>query len=94
MTLPQGMLVHAGGGGVSSSGISAIGGAGGGNTLSTANLDIGNNVSMMEGQQNSGGANAAAFRYEDHLVKELAFDLGVDMSVLKRQLMALFSNKM
>ena len=56
---------------------------GGGNTLSTANLDIGNNVS--DGQM--GGVNQssqAPFRYEDYLVKELAFDLGVDMTVLKR----------
>ena len=33
------------------------------------------------------------FRYEDYLIKELAFDLGVDMSVLKRQLQSLFSSK-
>lgn len=59
--------------------------AGGGNTLSTANLDLNNPVSDESGAQ---------FRYEDHLVKELAFDLGVDMNVLKRQLMALFSNKL
>ena len=79
MTLPSG-------GGIAGS---LIGGmmsnAGGGNTLSTANLDIQNNVSDQSDAQ---------FRYEDHLIKELAFDLGVDMGVLKRQLMALFSNKL
>jgi hypothetical protein len=50
---------------------------GGGNTLSTANLDIGN----TSDDQN---ANTSQFRYEDYLIKELAFDLGVDMLVLKR----------
>ena len=52
----------------------------GGNTLSTANLD----------SQNSGGMNNSSFKYEDQLVKELAFDLGVDKKLLKGQLMSLF----
>jgi len=51
----------------------------GGNTLSTANLDMENDVSDGQGQSQQ-------FRYEDYLIKELAFDLGVDMKVLKRQL--------
>ena len=55
----------------------------GGNTLSTANLD----------SQNTVGANHSSFRYEDQLVKELAFDLGVDQKLLKNQLMSLFQNK-
>ena len=61
---------------------------GGGNTLSTANLDIANDVS--DGQM---GTQNQQFRYEDYLIKELAFDLGVDMLVLKKQLLALFGSK-
>lgn len=68
--------------------IGGLGMAGGGNTLSTANLDIGNNVSDGNGGQSS------IFRYDDYLIKELAFDLGVDMNVLKRQLQSLFSAKL
>ena len=60
-------------------------GMGGGNTLSTANLDIGNDVS--EGQPGQ----SQQFRYEDYLMSELAFDLGVEMQVLKKQLLSLFS---
>ena len=45
----------------------------GGNTLSTANLD----------SQNTTGGNTSTFRYEDQLVKELAYDLGVDQRLLK-----------
>lgn len=86
MTLPSG-------GGAAGS---LIGGmmsnAGGGNTLSTANLDIVNSNNMSNAQNTS--QNHGSFRYEDYLIKELAFDLGVDMSVLKRQLMALYSNKL
>lgn len=63
-------------------------GMGGGNTLSTANLDIANDVS--DGQM---GTQNQQFRYEDYLIKELAFDLGVDMLVLKKQLLALFQSK-
>ena len=74
MTLPSG-------GGAAGS---LIGGmmsnAGGGNTLSTANLDINNNVSSAVDQSGV----EQNFRYEDHLIKELAFDLGVDQNVLKR----------
>jgi len=74
MTLPSG-------GGAAGS---LIGGmmsnAGGGNTLSTANLDINNNVSSAVDQSGA----EQNFRYEDHLIKELAFDLGVDQNVLKR----------
>lgn len=72
MTLPSGANHSIMGG---------LGMAGGGNTLSTANLDVGNNVSG-----DGAAAQNSMFRYDDYLVKELAFDLGVDMSVLKRQL--------
>jgi hypothetical protein len=61
-------------------------GIGSGNTLSTANLDVQNNVS-------DGQSGQSMCRYDDYLIKELAFDLGVDMSVLKRQLQSLFSSK-
>ena len=57
--------------------ILGLGIAGGGNTLSTANLDVDNDVS-------DGAGGGQQFRYEVYLIKELAFDLGVDMSVLKR----------
>jgi len=65
-------------------------GMGSGNTLSTANLDIGHNLSDPMGSS----TNVSQFRYEDYLIKELAFDLGVDMMVLKRQLLTLFSFKL
>ena len=62
-------------------------GMGGGNTLSTANLDIGNNAS----DQVISGA-GSQFQYQDHLIKELAFDLGVDMQVLKKKLLTLYQS--
>ena len=80
MTLPQGG---------NHSLLGGFGMGGGGNTLSTANLDIQNNVSGTDAANQS-----PINRNEDHLVKELAFDLGVDMLVLKRQLQSLYSNKL
>ena len=72
---------------------------GGGNTLSTANLDS-QNVSGAQGisgvgaNQSSQHINAQnQFRYDDHLIKELAFDLGVAQGLLKDQLQVLFSSK-
>jgi len=57
----------------------------GGNTQSTANLDY---------QQNaSGRVQVNAQFYDDFLTKELAYDLGVDVQLLRHQLRALFSHK-
>ena len=70
--------------------ILGLGMGAGGNTLSTANLDIGGN-NGGDGQQND--TDIQKGHYEDYLVKELAFDLGVDMQVLKRQLQSLYSSK-
>ena len=75
--------------------LGGLGMGGGGNTLSTANLDIGGNNSTANGGVGPDGSQVIgqSFRYEDYLIKELAFDLGVDMGVLKRQLHSLFSSK-
>jgi hypothetical protein len=50
----------------------------GGNTLSTANLDY-QNISAKANQV-----------YDDFLTKELAYDLGVDVRLLRDQLRSLF----
>ena len=54
-------------------------GLAGGNTLSTANLDS-QNISGAQGGPNQSSMQINLqnqFRYDEHLIKELAFDLGV-----------------
>jgi len=51
---------------------------------------------MSKGKNKINSTNSSTahkLRYDDHLIKELAFDLGVDTSVLKQQLHTLFSAK-
>lgn len=51
---------------------------------------VGGNTSMLGGAAGTLSTDAASVMYEEHCVKELAYDLGVDPRALKSKLQSLF----